>query len=74
MSGPDPNGVVERTRAQTLSLPVELSVEKIQDFQAAFSIMDIQSKGFVGPDDINQVAQAAGMSNLLLVRIVSSCS
>ncbi|CAF1068063.1 unnamed protein product [Adineta ricciae] len=61
MSGSDPNGIIERTRAQTLSLPVELSVEKIQDFQAAFSIMDIQSKGFVGPDDINQVAQAADM-------------
>ncbi|CAF1066902.1 unnamed protein product [Adineta ricciae] len=61
MSGPEPNGIVERTRAQTLSLPVELSVEKIQDFQAAFSIMDIQSKGFVGPEDINQVAQAADM-------------
>ena len=64
MSGSDPNGIVSGTRSQALSLPMELSAEKIQDFQAAFSIMDIQSKGFVGPDDINQVAQSAGMSNL----------
>ncbi|CAF0853698.1 unnamed protein product [Adineta steineri] len=50
------------TRAQNLSLPIELSAEKIQDFQAAFSIMDAQSKGFVAADDINQVAQAADMT------------
>lgn len=44
-----------------LSSPIELSQENVQDFQAAFSIMDSQSKGFVGPEDINQVAQAADM-------------
>jgi Ca2+-binding EF-hand superfamily protein len=38
----------------------ELSAEKIQDFQAAFSIMDTQSKGYVCSNDINRVVQAAG--------------
>jgi hypothetical protein len=56
------NELADGTRAQNLSLAIELSAEKIQDFQAAFSIMDTQSKGFVGADDINQVAQAAGIS------------
>ena len=46
--------------AENLFLPIELSAEKIQDFQAAFSIMDTQSKGFVAADDIIQVAQTAG--------------
>ncbi len=55
------NELADGTRAQHLSLPIELSAEKIQDFQAAFTIMDIQSKGFVGVDDINQVAQTAGI-------------
>ena len=54
------NQLADGTRAQQLSLPIELSAEKIQDFQAAFSIMDSQSKGYVCPDDINRVAQAAG--------------
>ncbi|UJR10798.1 hypothetical protein I4U23_014986 [Adineta vaga] len=62
MSDSTPNDLVGGTRAQSLSLPVELSAEKIQDFQAAFSIMDRQSKGFVCPDDINQVAHAADMT------------
>ncbi|CAF2564206.1 unnamed protein product [Rotaria sp. Silwood2] len=53
--------LVDGTRVQDLSLPTELSAEKIQDFQAAFSIMDTQSKGFVGADDIIQVAEAADM-------------
>ncbi len=60
MNDANENELAGGTRAQNLSLPIELSAEKIQDFQAAFSIMDRQSKGFVGPDDINQVAQAAG--------------
>lgn len=60
MSLSNPNDLADGTRAQQLSLPIELSAEKIQDFQAAFSIMDSQSKGFVGPDDIIRVAQAAG--------------
>ncbi len=60
MSNVSENELAGGTRAQNLSLPIELSAEKIQDFQAAFSIMDTQSKGFVGPDDINQVAQTAG--------------
>jgi len=60
MNDPNENELAGGTRAQNLSLPIELSAEKIQDFQAAFSIMDTQSKGFVGPDDINHVAQAAG--------------
>lgn len=62
MSHGNENDLAGGTRAQNLSLPIELSAEKIQDFQAAFSIMDAQSKGFVGPDDIIQVAQAAGSS------------
>jgi len=61
MSDPNVNELVGGTRAQKLALPIELSAEKIQDFQAAFSIMDTQSKGFVGADDINQVAQTADM-------------
>lgn len=52
---------VDGTRAPNLSLPMELSAEKIQDFQAAFSIMDTQSKGFVGPENIIEVAEAAGI-------------
>jgi Ca2+-binding EF-hand superfamily protein len=60
MSDVNENELAGGTRAQNLSLPIELSAEKIQDFQAAFSIMDTQSKGFVGADDINQVAQTAG--------------
>ncbi len=61
MTDPNINELVGGTRAQNLSLPIELSAEKIQDFQAAFSIMDTQSKGFVSADDINHVAQAAGI-------------
>ncbi len=60
MSHGNENDLAGGTRAQNLSLPIELSAEKIQDFQAAFTIMDTQSKGFVGPDDIIQVAQTAG--------------
>lgn len=62
MSHGNENELAGGTRAQNLSLPIELSAEKIQDFQAAFSIMDSQSKGFVGPEDIIQVAQTAGKS------------
>lgn len=61
MDEPNENDLVGGTRAQKLSLPIELSAEKIQDFQAAFTIMDVQSKGFVGPDDIIQVAKTAEM-------------
>jgi Ca2+-binding EF-hand superfamily protein len=46
-----------------LSSPMQLSPENIQDFQAAFSIIDTQSKGYVASDDINRVAQAAGIFN-----------
>ncbi len=60
MTDNNENELAGGTRAQNLSLPIELSAEKIQDFQAAFSIMDAQSKGFVAADDINQVAQTAG--------------
>ncbi len=60
MTDTNENELAGGTRAQNLSLPIELSAEKIQDFQAAFSIMDAQSKGFVAADDINQVAQTAG--------------
>jgi Ca2+-binding EF-hand superfamily protein len=67
MSDPSENELAGGTRAQNLSLPGDLSAEKIQDFQAAFSIMDRQSKGFVGADDINQVAQAAGSLQLKLM-------
>ena len=55
-----------------LSIPIELSEEKIQDFQAAFSIMDSKSKGFVGPEDINQVAQAAGTHESYLKNFIST--
>ena len=61
MSSGNEHQLTDRPRAQTLSIPAELSTEKAQDFQAAFSLMDSQSKGFVGPDDINRVAQAAGI-------------
>lgn len=61
MTNVNENELAGGTRAQNLSLPIELSAEKIQDFQAAFSIMDTQSKGFVGADDIIQVAQTAGI-------------
>ncbi len=54
------NQLGDGTHTQNLTLPIELSAENIQDFQAAFSIMDAQSKGFVAADDINQVAQTAG--------------
>lgn len=62
------NQLADGTRAQQLSLPIELSAEKIQDFQAAFSIMDSQSKGYVCPDDINRVAQAAGTTTTTVQR------
>ena len=62
MNNTTENELAGGTRSQHLSLPIELSAEKIQDFQAAFNLMDIQSKGFVGPDDINRVAQEAGIS------------
>jgi len=68
MDEPNENDLVGGTRAQKLSLPIELSAEKIQDFQAAFTIMDAQSKGFVGPDDIIQVAKTAGR-NRIVVRL-----
>ncbi|CAF0937813.1 unnamed protein product [Adineta ricciae] len=55
------NELAGGTRAQNLSLPIELSAEKIQDFQASFSLMDIRAKGFIGPDDLLQVAKAADM-------------
>lgn len=63
MNDVNENELAGGSRAQNLSLPMELSAEKIQDFQAAFSIMDTQSKGFVGADDINQVAKTAGIFN-----------
>ncbi|CAM4865732.1 unnamed protein product [Rotaria socialis] len=62
MSQSNDSTLVGGTRSQNLSLPIELSAEKIQDFQAAFSIMDTQSKGFVGAEDIIQVAEAADMT------------
>ncbi|CAF3817440.1 unnamed protein product [Rotaria magnacalcarata] len=62
MSQSNENNLVGGTRPQNLSLPIELSAEQIQDFQAAFSIMDTQSKGFVGAEDIIQVAEAADMT------------
>ena len=67
------NQLADGTRAQQLSLPMELSAEKIQDFQAAFSIMDNQSKGFVCPDDINRVAQSAGRRLGLILSSQRSC-
>lgn len=54
------NELAGGTRAQNLSLPIELSAEKIQDFQASFSLMDTRAKGFISPDDLLQVAKAAG--------------
>ncbi len=63
MSDVNENELAGGTRAQNLSLPIELSAEKIQDFQAAFSIMDTQSKGFVGADYVTRVAKAAGSFN-----------
>lgn len=64
MSHSSVNELVGGTRAQHLNLPLELSAEKIQDFQAAFTIMDTESKGFVGPENIIQVAETAGIENL----------
>ncbi|CAF2394579.1 unnamed protein product [Rotaria sp. Silwood2] len=52
----------DATRVQNLSLSTELSAEKVQDFQAAFSLMDSQSKGYVCSNDIIRVAQAADMT------------
>ena len=46
---------------QNLFLSTELSAERIQDLQAAFSIMDTQSKGYIGAEDISKVAEAAGI-------------
>lgn len=62
MNSTSENEMAGGTRAQHLALPIELSAEKIQDFQASFAIMDRQSKGFVCADDILQVANAAGMN------------
>ncbi|CAF3580091.1 unnamed protein product [Rotaria sp. Silwood1] len=61
MSNSNEKDLVDGIRTQGLSLPTDLSAEKIQDFQAAFSIMDTQSKGFVGAEDIIQVAESANM-------------
>ncbi len=61
MNNSNENQLGDGTHTQNLTLPIELSAENIQDFQAAFSIMDTQSKGFVSADDINHVAQAAGI-------------
>ena len=61
MSSGNEHQLIDGTRVQHLSIPAELSTERAQDFQAAFSLMDSQSKGFVGPDDINRIAQAAGI-------------
>ncbi|UJR34980.1 hypothetical protein I4U23_027759 [Adineta vaga] len=55
------NELAGGTRAQNLSLPIELSAERIQDFQASFSLMDTRSKGFINPDDLLRVAKAADM-------------
>ncbi|CAF0765252.1 unnamed protein product [Adineta steineri] len=61
MNNTNENELAGGTRAQNLSLPSELSAEKIQDFQAAFSIMDTQSKGYVATDDIIRVSKSADM-------------
>ncbi|CAF0914065.1 unnamed protein product [Rotaria sordida] len=61
MSHSNEKELIGGTHTQDLSLSNEFSAEKIQDLQAAFSIMDTQSKGFVGAEDIIQVAEAANM-------------
>lgn len=60
MTNPMSNELANGLSAQNLYLSTELSAEKIQDFQAAFSIMDTQSKGYVCSEDILRVAQSAG--------------
>ncbi len=63
MNNTNENKSTGGSRAQNLSSPIELSQENILDFQAAFSIMDTQSKGFVGADYVTRVAKAAGSFN-----------
>lgn len=60
MNNINTNQLADEIRIQNLSSFFEVSPEKVQDLQAAFSLMDSQSKGYVCPNDIIRVAEAAG--------------
>ncbi|CAF4542345.1 unnamed protein product [Rotaria socialis] len=61
MNNTNTNQLVHGLKLENLSSSTELSAEKVQDLQAAFSLMDSQSKGYVCPNDIIRIAEAADM-------------
>ncbi|CAF1007507.1 unnamed protein product [Didymodactylos carnosus] len=60
-SSSTPDQLVDSMHGENIGLYTELNAEKIQDFQAAFSLLDIDSNGTVGTQEIQLVARAAGM-------------